>query len=246
MLAALGAQAIGTTSSGFAFSVGLPDGAVVTRDQMLKHCEDVVRAVDLPVSGDLENGYGDSPESVAECVRMAGEVGLAGCALEDTIPQSDDPYYSFDLAVERMQAAVETAESMPYDFTICARADGIMIDAYGIDEAIRRLQAFEKVGAHCVYSPMPPNFEGLTKICQSVSAPVNALCAGDFANYSKADFAKIGVARISLGSALARVTHRYVHDIGKAILNEGDFTGLLEGLPGDQIEELLDRGSAKF
>ncbi len=244
MLTALGAQAIATTSSGYAFSVGLPDGAIVTRDQMLKHCEDVVRSVDVPVSGDLEHGYSDDPDSVAECVRLAAETGMVGCALEDTIPNGDAPYYEFELAVDRMRAAVETANALPFEFTICARADGLMTGAYDCDEAIRRLQAFEAVGAHCVYSPMPKSFADLERICRSVKAPFNALCAGQFANYSKDQFAEIGVARISLGSALARVTHRYVHDIGKAILEQGDFSGLLQGMPGDEIEALLEKGGA--
>lgn len=245
MLVALGAKAIATTSAGFAFSMGVGDGAVVTRDQMLRHCEAVVNAVDVPVSGDLEHGYGDSPKAVGECVKLAAETGLVGCALEDTIPNSDKPYYEFDLAVERMAAAVETANSLPIKFTICARADGLMIGAYDSDEAIRRLQAFAKIGAHCVYAPMPADFAELEKICRSVSVPFNALCAGKFANYSREDFAKIGVARISLGSALARVTHHYVHDVGKAILDKGDFSGLLQGMPGDQIEALLDKGTAR-
>lgn len=244
MLTALGAEAIATTSSGYAFSVGLRDGAIVTRDQMLRHCEDVVEAVDLPVSGDLEHGYADSPEGVAECVKLAAKTGMVGCALEDTIPKGDAPFYEFELAVDRMRAAVETANGLPFEFTIYARADGIMIGAYDVDEAIRRLQAFEEIGAHCVYSPMPPSFADLERICQSVKAPFNALCAGQFADYSKDDFARIGVARISLGSALARVTHRYVHDIGKSIMDQGDFSGLLQGMPGDEIEALLAKGSA--
>lgn len=245
MLTALGAQAIGSTSSGYAFTQGLPDGAHVTRDQMLQHCREIVQAVDVPVSGDLEHGYAHDPQGVAECVQLAAETGMVGCALEDTIPQSDKPFYDFDHAVARMEAAVEEANALPFDFTICARADGMMIGAYDVDEAIKRLQAFEKIGAHCVYAPMPPSIDELAQICKSVSIPVNALCAGQFAKYSKQDFAKIGVARISLGSALARVTHRYVHDIGKAILDDGDFSGLLEGISGEKIERLLAAGSAK-
>ena len=244
MFAALGAQAVATTSAGFAFTLGQPDGAVVTRDQMLDHCEDVVRAINLPVSADLENGYAHDPDGVAECVELAAEVGLVGCTLEDTTMDSAQPSYDFDVAVERMRVAVETAEALPFDFTICARADGVMIGAYDVEEAIRRLQAFEEVGAHCVYCPMPPSMDDLAKICASVSVPVNALCAGRFTKFSQSDFGKIGVGRISIGSALSRVTHKLVNDIGDAMINKGDFSALALAMNGDQVDAMLKKGSA--
>ena len=244
MLAALGAKAIATTSSGFAFTVGEPDFGNVSRDQMLDHCEDLVRAVGVPVSADLENGYADDPDGVAETVRLAAEVGLVGCTLEDVFPDSERPYYDFDIAVARMAAAVEAAEELPIDFTICARADGVMLGAYEVDEAIRRLQAFEEVGAHCVYCPMPPSFEDLTKICASVSVPVNALAAGRFTKYSRDDFARAGAARISIGGSLARVTHGVVAEIGTAMLSTGDFSGLGRAMSGDETDKLLKAGEA--
>lgn len=244
MLAALGAKAIATTSAGFAFTMGHPDGCIVTRDEMLDHCEDVVRGVDLPVSADLENGYSDDPAGVVECVELAAEVGLVGCTLEDMTMDPSYPFYDFDIAVERMRVAVEAAEALPFTFTICARADGVMNGVYDVEEAVRRLQAFEEVGAHCVYCPLPPTMDDLATICASVSTPVNALCAGPFAKYSKADFAKAGAARISIGSALSRVTHKFIHDIGKAMLDEGDFSGLNLGMPGSQVDELLKKGGA--
>jgi len=201
-----------------------------------------VRAIDLPVSADLENGYAHDPDGVAECVELAAEVGLVGCTLEDTTMDAAQPSYDFDVAVERMRVAVETAEALPIDFTICARADGVLIGAYDVEEAIRRLQAFEEVGAHCVYCPMPPSMDDLAKICASVSIPVNALCAGKFTKHSKADFAKIGVARISIGSALARVTHKFIHDIGDAMINSGDFSALALAMNGNKVDDLLKRG----
>ena len=238
-MAALGAKAIATTSSGFAASIGLPDFGHVTRDQMLDHCEDLVRAVKVPVSADLENGYADDPEGVAEMVELAAEVGLIGCTLEDVIPNSDIPYYDFDIAVARMAAAVETAESLPFDFTVTARADGVMLGVYDLAEAIRRLQAFEEIGAHVLYCPMPPSMNDLKEICASVNPPVNALCAGNFTKYSRDDFAKAGVARISIGGALARVTHGVVADIGTAMLGHGDFSGLGAALPASDMDRLL-------
>jgi len=244
MLAAMGAQAVATTSSGFAFTVGEPDGAVVDRDTMLDHYEDVSRAIAIPVSGDLENGYGDDPDSVAECIQLAAETGLVSCCIEDSTFQTSKPSYDFDIAVERIRAAVEAAEELPFDFTLCARADGVLIGSYGMDEAIERCQAFEEVGAHCVYVPMPPSMDDMAKLCASVSVPVNALCAGPFVKFSKDDFAQAGVARISIGSALARATHRIILEIGHSMLDDGDFTGLGRSASGNEIDRLLKVGTA--
>ena len=244
MLAAMGAQAIATTSSGFAFTLGRADMGNVTRDEMLDHCEDLVRAVTVPVSGDLENGFSHDPDGVAETVELAAEVGLVGCTLEDSTMDSGYPSYDFDVAVGRMAAAVKAAEAVPFDFTICARADGVMLGSYDVEEAIRRLQAFEEVGAHCVYCPMPPSMEDIVKICASVSVPVNVLCAGRFAKYSLKDFARAGAARVSVGGALARVTHRAIADIGTAMLGDGDFTGLGKAISGDEVDKMLKAGGA--
>jgi len=242
MLAAMGAQAIATTSAGFAFTVGKGDGAEVDRDEMMDHCEDLAKAVAIPVSGDLENGYGDDPDSVGECVELAAETGLVSCCIEDTTFETSKPSYDFDIAVERIRVAAEVAEDLPFDFMLCARADGVMIGSYGMDEAIARCQAFEEVGAHCIYVPMPPSMDDLATLCASVSIPVNALCAGPFVKFSKDDFANVGVARISVGSALARATHRIILEAGHAMLDDGDFTLLGRSVSGDEIERLLKQG----
>ncbi len=244
MFAAMGAKAIATTSAGFAFTIGKPDMGHVTRDEMLDHCEDIVRATDLPVQGDLENGYADDPDGVAECIELAGEVGLAGACIEDSTFEESKPYYDFDIAVARIAAAVEAAEALPFDFTLTARADGVMLGSYDVEEAIRRAQAFEEVGAHCIYIPLPPTMEDVATICASVSTPVNALCAGRFTRYAKSDFAKAGVARISIGSAMARATHRVILEAGHAMLDDGDFTHLAKSVSGDEIDRMLKDGSA--
>lgn len=244
MLAGLGAKAIATTSSGFAFTLGRPDMGNVTRDEMLDHCEDIARAVKVPVSADLENGFAHDPDGVAETVELAAQTGLVGCTLEDSTMESSQPSYDFEIAVARIAAAVEAAEALPIDFTICARADGVLLGSYGVEEAIRRLQAFEEIGAHCVYCPMPPGMDDLAKICASVSTPVNALCAGGFTKYSRDDFAKIGVARISIGGALARVTHGIVSEIGTAMLGFGDFSGLSNTISASEVDKLMKAGEA--
>ena len=241
MLVALGAKAVATTSAGFAFTLGKPDGAIVTREEMLDHCEDMVRAVNVPVSADLENGYGDDPDSVAECIEMAIETGLAGCCIEDSTFDNAKPSYDFDIAVERIKIAMEVVKDKNPDFVLCARADGVMIRSYDAKEALERCQAFQEVGANVLYAPMLP-FNELETLCSNVEVPVNALCAGEMVKYKKDDFAKIGVARISIGSALARVTHKFINDIGEAMINNGDFSALALGLSGKKVDELLKKG----
>ncbi len=235
---ALGAQALGTTSSGHAFTIGKRDMGHVTRDEALTHAQDIVCATALPVSGDFENGYGDAPETVAETIRLAGEIGLAGCSIED-MNMADESAYDFDLAVERIRAAAAAARSLKRDFVLVARADGVMNGVYDTDEAIRRLQAFDAAGADCLYAPLPPSMDDLARICAATRKPVNALAAGHFAKVSRADFAAMGVARISLGSALARVTQAALIETAREILNDGDFTSFMKAARGEDVDALL-------
>ncbi|WP_308446133.1 isocitrate lyase/PEP mutase family protein [Roseovarius pelagicus] len=154
MMQALGVEAIATTSAGHAFTQGRVDGGTLTRDEALTHAQELISAVTVPVSGDFENGFGEAPETVADTIRMAAEVGLAGCSIEDTaLPGC--AAYDFDLAVERIRAAASAARTLPRDFVLVARADGVMTNQYDVDEAIRRIQAYEAVGADCVYVPAP-------------------------------------------------------------------------------------------
>lgn len=239
MLAALGAQALGTTSAGFAFTLGLPDGARITRDQHMAHAAALVAATPLPVSGDLENGYGPSPEDVAETVRLAGEAGLAGCSIEDIdLPSSDA--YPADLALERVKAGVAAARGLGRDFVFLARADGVMTGAYDLDEGIRRIQAFEAAGADCVYIPVLKDIEDLKRVCASVDVPVNALAVGRLGRAGRAALAEAGAARISLGAALARATHRVIADAAEAMFERGDFS-TLGGAP--DVDALLLKGA---
>ncbi|MHA3914766.1 isocitrate lyase/PEP mutase family protein, partial [Halovulum sp. GXIMD14793] len=166
VLAALGAQAIGTTSAGHAFTIGTTsaghaftigtaDLGQVSRDDAMAHAQALVAATPLPVSGDLENGYGDAPEIVAETIRLAAEAGLAGCSIEDMCYPDATPY-DRDFAIERIRAAAAAARALPRDFVLVARADGVMHGAYDEAEATARIQAFETAGADCVYVPVLP------------------------------------------------------------------------------------------
>ena len=238
MLTSLGARAIGTSSAAHAFTLGRPDLGHVTVEEALEHARQLVAATDVPVSGDFENGFSDTPEGIANVIRRAASVGLAGVSIEDTdLPGTGS--YSFGEAVARVEAAAAAARLLPDDFVLLARADGVMHGSYDMTEAIRRIKAFEAVGADCVYVPMPPDLDALTEICRSVGVPVNALAAGQFTQITRKQFASAGVARISLGSSLARVTHRALVDSARPIFTDGDFSGLGLGASGDEIDRLL-------
>lgn len=238
MLVALGAQAIGTSSAAHAFTLGRPDMGGVSLDEALSHAQSLVNAVNVPVSGDFENGFGDSPETCATTVRLSGEIGLAGISIEDMYLPEATPY-PFDLAVERIRAAAAAARALPGDFVLVARADGIMNGHYDIVEAMRRLQAFEAAGADCLYVPLPANMTDLARICSATKLPVNALAAGPYCNINRAEFAAAGVARISFGAALARATHRVMYDAAKGMFEDGDFSKMQPSISGDIMDDLL-------
>ncbi|CUH40793.1 Carboxyvinyl-carboxyphosphonate phosphorylmutase [Jannaschia seosinensis] len=239
MLVALGAQAVATSSAAHAFTRGLPDGGRLGRSEAIAHAKDIAAHVGVPVSADLEDGYGPEPADCGDTVNEAALAGLAGCSIEDVAP--DGSAYTFAASVARVEAAAAAARRAPHDFVFCARADGVMTGAYDLDEAIRRLQAFETAGADVLYCPMPGGMEDLRRIVAAVSAPVNALAAGPWTRETKAGFAAAGVARISLGSALARATHRVIRDAGRAIFEDGHFSGL-GGIESDEVNALLEAG----
>lgn len=242
LMAAAGAQALATSSAAHAFTLGRPDMGQVTRDEALAHAAQIVAATPLPVSGDFENGFGDTPEIVAETVRLSAEIGLAGISIEDT--RMDVPgAYDFDLAVERIAAAAAAARALPGDFVLVARADGVMNGHYDQAEALRRIRAFDQAGADCLYVPMPPGPDDLAQICAATEKPVNALAAGPiYSALTRQDYADMGVARISLGGALARATHRTLFDLGTRILANGDFSGLTGILPAATTDAILTGG----
>jgi 2-methylisocitrate lyase-like PEP mutase family enzyme len=243
LMAASGAVALATTSAGFAFTLGRPDMGRVSREEALKHAEDIVRATPLPVSGDFENGFADAPDDVAETIRLAAEVGLSGCSIEDTRMVEGNPAYDFGLAVERIRAAADAARSLGRPFVLCARADGVMNGVYDLDEAIRRIQAFEKAGADLLYVPVPPGEAELRRVLASVSRPVNALAAGPLRQLTVPQFAAIGVRRISLGSMIARVTHAAIAEQMEAIVKDGSFARLSAAASGDRINAMLEAGA---
>lgn len=240
MLAGLGAKVIATSSAAHGFTLGRPDMGNVTRDEALSHAQDMVAAVTIPVSGDFENGFGDDPDTCAETVRLASEVGLAGICIEDTNLPGITPY-PFDLAVERIRAAASAARALPHDFFLVARADGVMMETYDRAEAKRRLQAFEAAGADGLYAPVYGDLDQITALCDALIAPVNILMTSRHAQWTMPDIAKTGAARVSLGSTLARAVHRTIYDASRAMFDDGSFSHFENTLNGDVVDELLTK-----
>lgn len=245
MMAALGAKALATSSAAHAFTLGRPDLGGVSRDEALAHAADLISATDLPVSGDFENGFGDSPDDVAETVRLSGEAGLSGISVEDTRMVPGNPAYAFDLAVERIKAGSAAVRALGRPFIFCARADGVMQGSYDLAEGIRRLQAFEAAGADLLYLPVPPGKAELAQVLAAVKKPVNALAAGSLKSMTVAELAAMGVRRISTGSQIARLAHAAIRASVTAMLTKGSFQPLLETASGDEIDALLALGAGK-
>lgn len=203
ILAAMGFPALATTSAGLAFSLGVPEGQV-SREATLAHCRAIVSATALPVSADLEKGFADSPDSVAETIRAAAETGLAGCSIEDHTGDRGDPIFPFDLAVARIHAAADASRQLPHDFVLTARCENLLWGQNDLDDTIRRLQAFAAAGADVLYAPGLRDLETIRTVCASVSKPVNVVMGMPGATFCLDDLAAAGVKRISVGSALAR------------------------------------------
>jgi 2-methylisocitrate lyase-like PEP mutase family enzyme len=238
MLTALGAQALATSSGAHAFTLGRPDTGLITRDEALSHASDLISATNLPVSGDFENGFGAAPDTCAETVRLSAEVGLAGICLEDTALPAKTPY-AFDLAVERIRAAASAARALPRDFVLVARADGLLTGEYDFGEALRRLQAFEAAGADCLYAPGLKSAEDVRILTKTLTKPLNVLAIGAMSQLSQSDLAALGVARISLGAALARLTHQTIIDAAGAMFSHGDFSALANLAPAALTDPML-------
>jgi len=238
MLVALGAKAVATSSAAHAFTLGLPDGGTITRYEALSHAQSIVAAVSVPVQGDFEDGFGPDPDTCAETVRLAARIGLAGICIEDTALPSQDPYEA-SLAIERIRAAASAARALPHDFVLTARADGLLTGGYDLTACLARLKGFAAAGADCLYAPLPADMDQIAQICAATSLPVNVLIAGWTTAKSLSDFAGLGVARLSLGSSLARVTHRAIHDAAQQMFGSGRFDLLAQGMSGSAVDRLL-------
>jgi 2-methylisocitrate lyase-like PEP mutase family enzyme len=237
LLAALGFEALATTSSGYANSIGRPDGAV-SLDEKIAHCRTLCAATDLPVSADLEKCFADSPEAAAETIRLAAEAGMVGGSIEDFSGDAENPIYDFDLAVERVHAAAEMANSLDFHFTLTARAENLLRGRNDLDDTIRRLQAFEGVGADVLYAPALKSLEEVRTVVGSVSKPVNVL-APPLNNVTVAQLTEAGAKRISIGGALARTVISTLLRAGAEMRDQGTFGWTAQATPASEIDKLL-------
>lgn len=226
MLAQLGFEALATTSAGLAFSMGRADGeGGITREEALNNAQDIIHATPLPVSADLENGYGDDAEACAETVLLAAKAGLAGCSIEDATGRADDPIYPYDLAVERIKAAVKATRTLPFPFLLTARAENLIHGRPDLKDTIRRLEAFADAGADVLYAPGLKTREEIDAVVRAVAPrPVNVLMGLAQGDFSMDELAGLGVKRISLGSTLARVAYGSYLRAAEEIRQKGTFT----------------------
>jgi 2-methylisocitrate lyase-like PEP mutase family enzyme len=223
MLAGLGFQALATSSAASACAIGLRDGGL-TRDQALQHARTIVEATDLPVSADLENGFGDAPEVVAETVRFAAAVGLVGCTIEDTTGNPSHPLYDEQLAIERIAAAADAAHRLAFPFMLTARAHNLMFANASVDATIDRLQAFEKAGADVLFAPGLTDLHAVKTVCASVTKPFNFMAGIKGKSFSVAELADAGVRRISLATSLYRAAMTGLVDAAREVKDSGTFT----------------------
>lgn len=242
MLESLGFEALATTSAGLAYSLAKPDGeGVVSRNETLENARAICAATNLPVSADLENGYGDSPEACAETILLAAQVGLVGGSIEDATGRADDPVYDFDLSVARVKAAVKAARSLPFHFTLTARAENLIRGRVDLPDTIRRLQAYAEAGADALFAPGLKTREEIEAVVKAVAPkPVNVVVGLGSSSLTVNDMAALGVKRISLGSALARAAYGSFINAAKEIKQQGTFDFTKNAVPYAEINKMFE------
>jgi len=238
ILANRGFKALATTSAGMSFSIGKPDGdGAVTREEALENVRAIAAATSLPLSADLENGYGDDPEYCAQTILMAAEAGAVGGSIEDATGREDDPIYPFELSVQRVRAAVQAARSLPFPFTLTARAENFLHGRPDLADTIRRLTAFSEAGADVLFAPGLKTREEITAVVKAVApTPVNVLSLG---NLTLKELEEMGVKRISLGSSLARAAYAGFIHAADEIQQKGGFSYIQSATPYAQLNELF-------
>jgi len=222
ILAGLGFPAIATSSGACAATFGRRDGRV-TRDEALAHARVIVAATDLPVSADLEKGFGDSPETAAETIKLAAGVGLVGGSIEDATGNKDKPLYDATHATERVAAAVEAARALPFPFTLTARTENFLRGNPDLDDTIERLQAFEKAGADVLFAPGLPDLAAVRAVCSALTKPVNFMVGIPGKSFSVAELEAAGARRISLATSLYWSAMTALLDAAREVAEQGTF-----------------------
>ncbi len=237
LLASLGFEALATTSSGFANSLGRLDGQV-TRDEVIEHCRAISAATELPVSADLENCFADDPSKVGETILLGAQAGLVGGSIEDFSGDAANPIYDFALAVERVHSAAEAARSLDFPFTLTARAENFLHGRNNLDDTIRRLQAFEAAGADVLYAPGLKTLDEVRLVTGALKKPVNVL-APMLKGVTVAQLADAGAKRISTGGALARAAITALLRAGAEMIERESFAWTSDLASSAEVKKLL-------
>lgn len=242
LLASVGFEALATTSAGYAFSKGKRDSfSALGRDEILGNAAEIVTATDLPVSADLEDGFGASPETCAETVRLACGIGLVGGSIEDATGDPAAPIYDMSHAVERIRAAAEAASGLP--FLLTARAENHLWGRPDIDDTIRRLQAFSEAGADVLYAPGLPDITAIRTVCSAVDKPVNVVMGLKGKSYSVSELSEAGVRRISVGGSFARAALGALLRAAEEVRSSGTFTYAEDAIPDTVVSSLMSQAS---
>ena len=223
LLAQLGFEALATTSAGYAFSVGRRDNTI-DGQEMIAHASAIASATDLPVSADLENGFGDAPEIVAETIKLAAEAGLVGGSIEDVSGRVDCTQYELGYAVDRVRAAAEVVRDLPFRFTLTARAENYLAERLDLNDTITRLQAYQAAGADVLYAPGLTSKGDIASVVSSVDRPVNVVMGLQGPQLSLTELSAIGVKRVSVGSALSRAALGAFLRAAREMREHGTFT----------------------
>lgn len=238
LLTTLGFPALATSSGASAATLGRRDGQV-TRDEALAQAQAMVQATDLPVSADLEKGFADAPEGVAETIRLAAATGLVGGSIEDATGNPSKPLYDFDLAVERVAAAVQAARTLPFPFTLTARTENFLRGNPDLEDTIRRLQAFAEAGADVLFAPGLPDLEAVRAVCAAVPKPVNFMVGIRGKSFTVAELEAAGVRRISLAGSLYRAAMNGLLEAAREVMAQGTFGYLDRVLTTVELNQLL-------
>lgn len=240
LLAALGFEALATTSLGFANTLGRADGTgAVSADEVLANCRAIAEATDLPVNADLENGYGDEPAAVAALVRRAAEAGVVGGSIEDSTGNPQSPIYEFEHAVARVRAAAEAAHALPVPFFLTARAENLLHGRDDLADTIRRLQAFAEAGADVLYAPGLRSLEQVREVTAAVHKPVNVVTGWLDPATTAADLAAAGAKRISVGGMLSRCALGAFLQAATAMKEQGSFAWMASGVASAELKRLF-------
>ncbi len=238
LLASLGFKALATTSAGFAFSRGQADGSV-TRGAMMRHLADLVASTDLPISADLGDGFGSGLQDVANSILEAAEAGVVGGSIEDSTGQAASPILAIDVAVERVAAAVQAARSLPFPFTVTARAENYFVGVPDLKDTIKRLQAFQEAGADVLFAPGLSRVEDIAEVLKSVDRPLNVLLGMAGLQLSAPQLLDMGVKRLSVGGSLARAAMGALQRAATELMTQGTTAYTESAMRGADLNQLF-------